>query len=189
VSAAKLKVLFLALAAIGLCLLANVIAFAQASRGAIAGNVLDSSGAAISDAKIVAKNKQTGATTDTASTSTGAYRFASLQAGDYDVTVDHPGFRQAVLSGVVVQVNSTTAVDATMQPGNVSETVTVSADAPTVESESSDIGTVVTSRQVLELPLVQGGVGALRSSENFVFLTPGAVGPGTASTPTTPLRR
>src|SRR5437588_3737483 len=162
-------------------MLATVPAIAQTSRGTIAGNILDSTGAAVPDAKITAREVQTGATADTVSTSTGSYRFSSLAPGSYNITVDRPGFKQAVLAGVIVQVNSTTAIDATLQPGAASDTVTVSADAPTVESETSDVGTVVTSRQVLELPLVQGGVGALRSPENFVFLTPGATGPGTAS--------
>lgn len=176
----KSKLMFVLLVTLYALSFLSVAAMAQTSRGSIAGNILDSSGAAVAGAQINAKNTQTGATAQTTSGNAGNYIFPQLAAGSYDVTVNRQGFKAAVISGVVVQVNTTTTTDVKLELGDVSETVTVSGDNPTVESETSDIGTVVSTRQVLDLPLVQGGVGAMRSAENFVFLTPGAIGPGTA---------
>ena len=68
-----------------------------------------------------------------------------------------------------------------MKPGAAAESVTVNADAPALETATSDLGGLVTSKQIVELPLALGGVGALRSPEAFEFLLPGTVGPGTAN--------
>jgi Carboxypeptidase regulatory-like domain len=154
----------------------------QSNEGSISGNVVDTSGAVVADAKISAKNVASGTMYETVSSSSGSYRLANLNVGTYDVTVNIGGFKTAVLSGVVVQVGTVSSLDITLQIGAVTETVTVDADAPTVQSETADIGTVVTSKQVLDLPLALGSVvQAMRSPEAFVFLTPGTVGPGTAS--------
>src|SRR5205085_10730856 len=67
------------------------------------------------------------------------------------------------------------------QGGTRTESITVDAGAPHVEAESSDVGGVVSDRQVIQLPLPLGGVGALRAVEAFVFLLPGTTGPGTAN--------
>jgi hypothetical protein len=68
-----------------------------------------------------------------------------------------------------------------MQPGAVSEEVTVSSTGLTLETESSDMGGVVTEKQITELPLALGGVGAMRANEAFVFLQPATTGPGAAN--------
>ena len=154
---------------------------AQTSRGAITGTVLDNSGAAVPGASVEAKEPHTGSTYTTQSTDTGNYGFPELPPGSYDLTFAKSGFKTTTLTGVAVQVGTTTARDATLELGEVQQTVNVSAEAPTVESQSSDVGTVVTTQQVRDLPLIEGGVGALRSPENFVFLVPGTVGPGTGS--------
>jgi len=80
-------------------------------------------------------------------------------------------------------VNSVSALDITLDVGNTTETVTVSADAPTLQTESSEIGTVVTTKQIQDLPLSlsASSQSPLRSPETFVFLTPGTAGPGTNS--------
>lgn len=153
---------------------------AQSNRGSVSGSILDPSQAVISDAKISARNTQTGVITEVTSTGDGNYRL-ELPVGIYDLTVTAQGFKTGERTGVRIEVNTVTALDIALEAGAVTDTVTVSADAPTVQSESSDIGTVVGTRQVLELPLLVNGVGGLRSPEAFVFLTPGAVGPGTAT--------
>ena len=105
-----------------------------------------------------------------------------MPLGSYDIAVTMPGFKTATYSGVVVQVNSIASVDVSLEVGSSSEAVTVEASAPAVQSESSELGGVVTTKQVIELPLALGGVGALRSPEAFVFLQPGTIGPGTQNT-------
>lgn len=154
---------------------------AQTTAGIIAGNVLDPSGAAIPNAKISAKNQATGSVYNAVSTSSGGYRFPSIDLGRYTLTTTAPGFKQEVDTGIEVRVGTTSAFDVKLTTGGNAETVTVDADAPTVESESSDVGGTVTDRQIIELPLALGGVGALRSPEAFVFLIPGTAGPGTGN--------
>ena len=161
-------------------LLLACVATAQTNEGAIAGNVLDPSGAVVPNARIVAKGDATGVTYETISSSAGAYSFSHMTNGPYTLTATAPGFNSAVVSGVIVQVGTTSSLNINMQTGAVSQTVTVAGDAPTIETETSDIGTVVTTKQVLDLPLALGSnVSNMRSPEAFVFLTPGAVGPGT----------
>jgi hypothetical protein len=68
--------------------------------------------------------------------------------GHYDISVTANGFKVSTLTGVEVRVNSSTSLDITLQPGTVAETLTVVADAPKVESNTSEIGTVVSSREM-----------------------------------------
>ena len=155
--------------------------FAQSNQGTIAGLVSDTTGAVVPTVKITARETATGSTYNTVSTSAGTYTFPNVRIGTYDVSAEFAGFKKWQASGVVVQINATTSLNITLQPGQLSETVTVEGTAPTVEADSSDKGTVVTTRQVLDLPLALGSaVQAMRSPEAFVFLTPGAIGPGTA---------
>src|SRR3954447_11400279 len=156
---------------------------AQTNQGQMAGNVTDQSGAYISGAVVTATNEATGSVYNATSTGAGSYRFPSIELGRYTVKISAPGFRQSVATGVLVQVGTTTALNATLANGSATETVTVNADAPTIQTQSSDVGGVVNSRQVLDLPLALGGVGNLRSPEAFVFLLPGTAGPGTAASP------
>jgi hypothetical protein len=179
---------FAAKAVAGSLLLALVLfafspaALSQANQGAIAGVVEDSSGAVVPNAKLTATEKSTGTTYQAVTTSAGSYRFPNVRIGTYDVTVTAAGFKVATLTGVVVQVATTASLDVKLAAGGVNESIVVSADSPTVQSESSDIGTVVGNKQILDLPLALGSsVQAMRSPEAFVFLTPGAVGPGSDS--------
>jgi hypothetical protein len=157
-------------------------ALGQANQGAIAGVVEDSSGAVVPNAKLTATEKSTGTVYQAVTTSSGSYRFPNVRIGTYDVTVTAKGFKSPTLTGIIVQIATTAAVDIKLNPGAVSESIVVQADAPTLQSESSDIGTVVGGKEILDLPLALGStVQAMRSPEAFVFLTPGAVGPGSDS--------
>jgi len=166
-----------------LCLLMLGSAVAQSDRGTIAGSVLDSSGAAVGGASITITGADTGNTYKTVSTPEGVYRVADIQTGTYNITVEAPGFKVSQQKGVMVQISTTSALNITLEPGNVKEEVTVLADAPTLQTESSDIGTVVGTKQIEDLPLALNSTGQsfVRSPETFVFLTPGTTGPGTNS--------
>jgi hypothetical protein len=157
-------------------------ALAQSDRGTIAGSVLDTSGAAVAGAGVTITGADTGTVYRTVTTSEGVYRTADLAVGRYDITVEAKGFKTSVQTGVLVQVNTVAALNITVAPGSVNEQVTVSADAPTLQSESSDVGTVVSARQIEDLPISLSATGQsfLRSPETFVFLTPGTTGPGSA---------
>jgi len=174
--------------AIGISLLALLVAllparaFAQANEGAIGGNVLDPSGALVPGVAITAKHISTGATYDTVSSSAGAYRFPNLQPGVYEVTATKSGFKTAHLTGIVVQIATTAMLDIKLETGAIAETVVVEANAPKVESETAEMGTGLTDKQLHELPLPLGSaVQYMRSPEAFVFLAPGTVGPGSGS--------
>src|SRR6266852_1912906 len=164
-------------------LLSASSALPQSDRGAVAGTILDPSGGYVQGAAVTATGANTGAVYKTISTDTGAYRFADVQVGVYNLTVTAPGFKTSEQKGLVVQINTTSSLDITLQTGSINETLTVLADAPALQTETSDIGTVVDKRQIQDLPLALNSTGQshLRSAESFVFLTPGTAGPGTNS--------
>src|SRR6266851_5727934 len=159
----------------------GITARAQTNNGGITGSILDSSGAAVAGAEVTATGAETHTIYTTTSTASGAYRFGNLVLGTYNITVTAKGFKTANVTGVVVQINTVASLDITLQPGEVKETLTVVADAPHIQSETSEIGTVVDAREIVELPLSLNASGQsfLRSPETFVFLTPGTQGPGT----------
>jgi len=173
--------LTLSLLIVGLLVALNTQLTAQTVRGVLTGTVTDPSGAVVAKASVVATETQTGVKSTTVTSSAGTYRFPELPLGIYTVEVTQSGFKKATTNNVLVQVNTTTPVDVTMQLGQSTEVITVAAGTKAVGSESSDIGSVVATRQIVELPLALGGVGNLRSPEAFIFLMPGTAGPGTAS--------
>jgi hypothetical protein len=135
---------------------------AQAYYGSIVGNVTDSSGAAIVGAKVTVTLAASGVKSTTTTSAIGAYSLPQLAVGTYVVSISAPKFKEFVSDGVEVHVSTNTSVNATLQPGSVTEVVTVQADAVQVETTSAEVGEVVSGTQVRELPL---------SGENFVGLT------------------
>jgi Carboxypeptidase regulatory-like domain len=169
-----LRILFFSL----LFALSGLAAHGQSDRGAISGTIVDTSGGVVQGASIVATGKDTGAVYRTTSSATGAYRIPDMQVGAYNIGVTSPGFKTSEQKGFLVQINSTSSLDITLEAGDIKETLTVLADTPTLQTDTSDLGTVVDKRQIMELPLALGGQGVLRAPEAFVFLTPGTTGPG-----------
>lgn len=166
-----------------LCLILAATALGQSDRGAIAGTVMDSTGATVGGASVVVRETATGNVYKTVTTPQGFYRIADISIGRYDVTVDMSGFKSSIQKSVAIQINTVTALNVTLEPGDVKETVEVMSEAPTLETESSEIGTVVGKKQIEDLPLALNSTGQsfVRSPETFVFLTPGTTGPGTNS--------
>ena len=154
---------------------------AQTNNGILAGTVLDPSGGAIEGVQITAQAEATSFTLTATTGPDGGFRLASVPIGLYDVTASHPGFGSQTQTGVNVQISTTTSINITLNVGRTEQSVTVEANTTRIETESSDVGTVITDTQVIELPLALGGVGAMRSPEAFVFLAPGTTGPGTAN--------
>jgi hypothetical protein len=164
-------------------LLIATTAVAQSDHGTLAGTILDSTGAVVPNATITVTGAESGTVYNAVSSSSGAYRIQDMKLEAYNVKVAVTGFKTAERTGVVIQVNTVSALDITLETGDVKETMTVVADAPTLQTESSEIGTVVTSKQIQDLPfsLSASSQSFLRSPETFVFLTPGTAGPGTNS--------
>lgn len=163
-------------------LLASIFVFSvngQSSRGTLSGTVTDPSGASVADAEIIATQMETGSITTTKSTSAGDYRFAQLPPGTYSLLVKAPGFKATTYTGVVVSIDDVTSRDLQLQIGEAQQNVTVEASSPTLQTETSDIGGVITQKEVLELPLaLSSGMKGLRSPEAFVYTLPGTTGPG-----------
>ena len=161
-------------------LLSGLPALAQLDTGSISGTVADPSGSAIKDVKITAKEISTGTTYQTISSGTGYYVLPSVRTGTYELKAEPAsGFKSAVYSGVVVTVASHVGQDIVLAVGAVSETVNVTADTLTLETESSEIDANITKDQVYDLPLAV--TGSLRSISSMEFLVPGTIGPGTSA--------
>jgi len=146
--------------------------WAQVASAELSGTVLDSSGAAVANAKVTATNLATNVARDGVSDGSGRYFITLLPAGDYSVSAEAPGFRKLVQSGLVLQINQQARLDLTLELGHASETVEVTGQAPLLESESSSLGTVVSQKLVNQLPL---------NGRNFIqlaTLSPGVNGVG-----------
>ncbi len=168
----------------GLIVLLSVpYGYAQTVSGSMAGSVSDPSSAVIPNAKVQAVNEGTGAAYTTVTSAEGVYRFPVLPIGAYDVSVTASGFQNETLTGVRVNLQVTTGLDIKLKVGAATQSVTINASAPQLQTESSDVTGSVTDQEYLNLPLALGGVGALRSPEAFIFLLPGNTGPGTANSP------
>jgi hypothetical protein len=126
--------------------------FAQ-SVSQISGTVRDASGLAVPGAEVTATQTDTGLVRTTVTSSDGTYVLPSLPIGPYRMEIKKEGFSTYVQSGVVLQVDTVPAVDATLKVGAVSEQVQVEAAAAMVETHSTAVGQVVNQQQVVDLPL------------------------------------
>ncbi len=161
---------------IGILLCALLIlgtAYAQSDRGTITGTITDAAGAMVPNAPVEAKNTQTGAVYQAASSTTGNYTLPQLPAGIYQISVSMQGFKQYVRTGITVMVAQTLRIDIPLEVGNISETITVSADAPLLKTESGELSHNISTDRVDDLPLISVGAG-IRSPYAQVNLLPGA---------------
>ncbi len=142
---------------------------AQQSTGTILGTLTDPQGAAIVGAQVQVTQVDTGAVFRTASNESGNYTAPGLAVGRYEVTFEMKGFKKAVRSGIVLQVNQNARVDVALEIGQIAETVNVTAETSLVDTGSATLGQVVENRRLQELPL--NG----RSALAFTFLTAGVV--------------
>ena len=135
-------------------LLTGSMAFAQGvSTASIAGTVRDSSGSVLPGVTVTATQTATGLTRTALSGETGGFTLQSLPVGPYRLEFMLQGFRTFVQTGIVLQVNASPTINATLAIGGVTETVQVEGAAPLVETRSVGIATVVDNQRVLELPL------------------------------------
>ena len=149
---------------------------AQLDTGAILGTVLDPSGAVIPSAVIAVENQNTGAQIRIVADETGNFIAPVLPVGLYRVSASAPGFKTLVRSDLRLQVSDRMRLDLTLETGQVSETVNVTSQAPIVDTASTTLGIVVTTRQLQNLP-ING-----RNVTDLLQLVPGAMLRGGAST-------
>jgi hypothetical protein len=155
-------------------LASTLCVLAQTTNGSIKGAVTDPSGAAISGATVTGRNLDTGLTLTTTTTDVGVYSLADLPPGRYAVTVVAPNMKKYSREGVTVTTDSTVSLDIPLQLGAASDSVTVTADASQLETETSEIGSTVQPTLVANLPLAVNGT--IRNPVEFIKLVPGFVG-------------
>ena len=159
------------------CLLIAMTAVAQSDRGTITGTVSDPGGAVVASAPIQVKNVATGLVYDVASSSTGNYTVPALPVGSYEVTVAVPGFKKYIRSGLTIQVAQTLRIDVTLEVGSAAESVTVSAEASLLKTESGELSHNVNVRQLDELPILgigaAAGTSGIRNPNSVALVIPG----------------
>jgi hypothetical protein len=165
---------------VGVFLLAACAALAQTDRGTITGTVLDPAGAVVPNASIEAKNAASGQTYTAGTTGTGNYTLSALPAGIYDITVNAAGFKKYLRPGITVQVAETARVDATLEVGATSDTVTVNAEAPLLKTDSAELSHQVDYTEADAIPLFtlngsgNEGIGNIRDPLSVLSTLPGA---------------
>src|SRR5438128_5718229 len=165
---------------VALCVLLIVPGvFAQSDRGTITGTVADQTNAVIPGAGVVATNTETGTKYETVSTETGNYTLAQLPAGVYQLSVELPGFKKYVRQGITVLVAQTLRLDVALAVGATTDEVTITADAPLLRTESSDVSHTVAAQRLDDLPILGiggtlSGSAGIRNPYALVQLIPGS---------------
>lgn len=153
-----------------LCLLAARCVWGQAVTGSLVGTIQDQTGAVVPNAKVTLTETQTAVSRVTNSNQSGNYSFTNLPAGAYKVEVEQAGFRKAVKSGLDVLVNSTVRADVDLQTGQVNESIDVTAETAILQTDRSDTGRKIETRQLADMPLTYN-----RNFQGLVNLVPGAI--------------
>src|SRR5256714_7259993 len=156
-------------AAFLLCLGFLIGVHAQTSTvGSISGTVRDEKGAAVAGAEVIIQAEQTGAARTVITDSDGFYSAPSLPVGRYTISTAPQGFKKTINNGVDLHVGDQLVVNLNVEVGQVSETVTVTGESEQVETRSGDVSSLISEKQVTELPLNGRNYAAL------VLMVPGA---------------
>lgn len=155
----------------GVFLWVCLVLHAQYTTQEIAGIVRDSTGAVVPSAQVSVRNTATGQVRSTRANDSGYYVVANLPIGEYEVSAESSGFKKFVKTNVVLTVNAKLTVDISLEVGNVTESVTVAADAVQVEASTGEVGRLVSGQQATQLQL---------NGRNFVQLL--ALLPGVSTT-------
>jgi hypothetical protein len=148
----------------------NISAQSQALNGQIEGVVSDSNSAAISGATVIARNIGTGTERSATTDSSGVYRFPLLPLGTYRITVEAANFKRLIREGITLVAGQTATVDMALEVGGLENTVTITSDAPIADTAKIDLGRVLNTREIQDLPLVS------RNPYNFSLLQANVVG-------------
>src|SRR5882757_4660380 len=143
-------------------------AVGQAVNATLLGTVTDSSGAAVANAKVLVTETNTGIGRTSQTNDSGNYVFPDLPPGTYRVTAELSGFKRESKAGIGLVVNSTERIDLVLQPGNVSETITVEVETPILQTERADTGRKLESVLTENVPL-----GNNRNFQNLLNIVPG----------------
>lgn len=152
----------------------NGVAHAQAGQAEVTGEVRDQAGALVAAAQVTATEVSTGQSLTTTTGDGGVYTITNLKPGAYTITVEAASFKRLVREGVQLVTGERVRVDATLEPGAVSESVTVNAGASLLRTESGSLGQVINNRKIVDIPL---------NGRNFLSLV--SLSPGVAQPPPT----
>jgi Carboxypeptidase regulatory-like domain/TonB dependent receptor len=163
-------------AALALLILGGILAFgvpawSQEVTATITGTVTDSSGAALAGAAVTATNKDSGTKWTTQTDDAGLYYLTRVPVGTYDLRIEAKGFETTVRAPFTLTLNQVARVDVQMKVGQVSEVVEVTSAQPVLQTDSTDLGTLIDSRAAVALPL------ATRNINELTLLAPGVVSP------------
>ncbi len=126
---------------------------AQETAGSISGRVLDPSGSGVPGAQVIALHIETGATRKAQTADDGNYAFPEMPIGTYELSVSHPGFKKTLQKGLELHVSERLGVTLELQVGELTQEVSVTASAETVQTESAEQGGLISGEQVRELQL------------------------------------
>src|SRR5438876_799297 len=129
------------------------LGWGQAPTGAITATVVDPTGALVAGVTVTVTNPNTNTQRVVKTNSSGIYDVPALMPGTYNLKAEMSGFTTQVRSDIELQVAQVARIDVTLQLGNVSEVVQVAGGAPVLQTETTDIGTVVENRRIEDLPL------------------------------------
>ncbi len=157
---------------------------AQVLYGSLVGNITDPSGAVVPGASVSITHQETGHVREALSNDAGHYTFPAIQTGTYEIKVSKEGFRTLTRSGVRVTLNVVNRIDVVLEVGAVTETLTVTAEAAVLQSDTAQVKAELTNREFDSLPVPPG-----RNYQNLFRLLPGFRPPTNQhSVPTNPSR-
>jgi hypothetical protein len=132
--------------------MATSVVFGQGNLGGLTGRITDASGAVIPEASVIVTNLDTGAAVTVASTSEGQYLVPSIPPGRYRISAAKTGFKTLNQEPLVISTATVVTVDLSMTIGETTQSVTVTASAVALQTSSSEIGTVMPDRSMLDPP-------------------------------------
>lgn len=156
--------------ALALLVCTSTVSWSQTATGTIVGTVSDSTGAVVAKANVTVVNQSTNARIVVVTNEEGNYTAPLLPLGAYQVEVSASGFKKYEQSGIQLRIQQQARVDIVLQVGELTDSVSVNADAAVVEATTSSIGKVVDNKRILELPL------NTRNVYGLINLTPGVTG-------------
>ncbi|HEY0875746.1 MAG TPA: TonB-dependent receptor [Vicinamibacterales bacterium] len=167
-SAARFR-LALFVAGMAALLMSPIPAFGQQATGELRGRVVDPQGAVMPGVTIVARDADSGLFRETVTNAEGTFFFSGIRPGRYEVTAELAGFKKLTRPDVRVEVGKTASVDLRLEVGGIEQQVTVTGEAPLVDTSSKEVGGNITNRELVELPSIN------RNFVGFVGLLPGIV--------------
>src|ERR1035437_9093916 len=158
-------------------ILAVAVCSAQSNLASISGVISDPQGAVIPQARVTATDVETGVQTPGTTNSTGFYHLQNLPIGVYNISVEHAGFRKYLREGITLTTGQRLGLDVGLELGLTGQSITVTGEAPPMETRTSEVDTLVESKSISALPLGN------RRTLNVVQLSGAAVFVGYPNTP------